>query len=643
MIMSDKKRKIIGLVMLLAVLVLGVWLRASHATSNSMWEDEAESSINAQSILLHGVPTDHFLGEPIYENIMVRLWPEHEEYEFKDLSYSDKGVAVYHGWLPLYSIAGSMKVFGQEPDQRTGSLTPQHSVESVVRRSVVPRVPAIVFSVAFMVLMFVLGRALGGPGAGWAALVYAAIAKKNVYYGAQARYYSLTLLLIAWCGWVLWRIMHRGWWRDYLLGACALVLLFHTHITSCLGMCVVGGLTLPWHKAHALTWRKRGVLCLILLAGTLPWLWWTGFIDHTRGIPAAWRMEGFWDVVYRYLTHRPVELSLFVFGVAATGLASLMGRRIPQRLVEAFGAQKEVYLYLSMWAGVMFVTFTGCIPAASFFPTRLSLMIAVPCILLAAVVVSGLCMLISQRWSPVLAPVVVLGMLAVTGRLFTAPPPPNQADPFDGPRTLIGYLEDADLPDDARLYGTPNNHLVRTYYTGLPIQSVGPVRKSYLDSYPGPIVLFRKTKYQPPPGVDEVLSAASKAGVVLDEAEARGWVERIYSRVQREEVMGEVDSVSPALAAIPDYLEPMVDRQRAETSAYRERMSWNFSSALMFRGFKIRTSLDWWQTFQYRFVDMASRSGENVNYADRVRSAVAEALPRGRCMVYRCPPLGGAE
>jgi len=70
-------------------------------------------------------------------------------------------------------------------------------------------------------------------------------------------------------------------------------------------------------------------------------------------------------------------------------------------------------------------------------------------------------------------------------------------------------------------------------------------------------------------------------------------------------------------------------------------LGWHMSSALMFRGFTIRTSPNWWQTYQYRFVDPTSRSGEHVNYADRVRSALAVALPRGRCMVYHCPPIGG--
>lgn len=636
-------RKAIRYGVLLILLGVGVWLRVWSVGATPLWVDEAESSINAMTILEHGVPTDSYLGQPIYENIMFRPWPEHEEYEFKDLSYSSKGLAVYHGWLPLYSMAGSMWVSGQQADSLTGSLVPQHGEESLLRRTVVPRVPAVVVSVLFMVLMFVLGRSLGGPAAGWAALVYAAIAKKNVYYGSQARYYSLTLMLIAGCGWSLWGIATRGRWRDYFWGSAALVLLFHTHITSCLGMCVVGGLTLPWHRAHEKAWVKRGVLFLIVLVGALPWLWWTGFLENTRGIPAAWRMAGFWEVVFRYLTQRPVELGLFIFGVAAAGLAAVWRDRMPGRLVTAFGEKKAVYAFLAVWAGVMFATFVGCIPAASFFATRLSLMIAVPCMLLAAVVVSGASQLVSPRWASVIAPVAVVVLLAMTGRLFENKPPASQADTFEGVRTVVNYLKDAELSDDTRLYATPNGNLVVTYYTGLPVQSVGPIRKAFIDRYPGPMVLIRKAKFLPPPGVGEVLEAARHAGVSMSEAEALDWVERIYSRHQREEEVGVVASVVPELKPVPVFLEGLVDRQRSVTEAYRDRLSWSFSSTLMFRGFTIRTSPDWWQTFQYRFVDPASRSGANVNYADRVRAAVAEALPRGRCMVYHCPPLSGGE
>jgi hypothetical protein len=55
--------------------------------------DEAESAINGLCIVAEGVPTDRFLGQPLYENTLVRAWPESPEYEFRDISYSDRGLA----------------------------------------------------------------------------------------------------------------------------------------------------------------------------------------------------------------------------------------------------------------------------------------------------------------------------------------------------------------------------------------------------------------------------------------------------------------------------------------------------------------------------------------------------------------------
>ena len=81
-----------------------------------MWVDEAETSINALTILEHGYPTDHYMGMPIYENTLIQSWPNNEEYEFKDFSYSDRGMAIYHGWLPMYAIAFSQWLMGIQPD-----------------------------------------------------------------------------------------------------------------------------------------------------------------------------------------------------------------------------------------------------------------------------------------------------------------------------------------------------------------------------------------------------------------------------------------------------------------------------------------------------------------------------------------------
>src|SRR5688572_28377187 len=84
---------------LLAVLVaFGVFLRWWGLADAPCWADEAESCVNALTILDRGVPAHEYLGVPVYENTLTIPWPENPEFEFKDSSYSSRDVTVYHGW-----------------------------------------------------------------------------------------------------------------------------------------------------------------------------------------------------------------------------------------------------------------------------------------------------------------------------------------------------------------------------------------------------------------------------------------------------------------------------------------------------------------------------------------------------------------
>ena len=92
--MSLPWRRILPVAGLLAVAALGMALRVVHLSHPPLGLDEAESAINALTILQHGYPSDHYLGLPLYENTLTRPWPDNPEYEFRDTSYSDKGVAI---------------------------------------------------------------------------------------------------------------------------------------------------------------------------------------------------------------------------------------------------------------------------------------------------------------------------------------------------------------------------------------------------------------------------------------------------------------------------------------------------------------------------------------------------------------------
>jgi hypothetical protein len=160
-------RRLAGAAALASLALVAVLLRAHNLGAPTLWTDEAESAINGLTVLAEGVPADHYLGQPLYENTLVRPWPESPEYEFRDISYSDRGLAVYHGWLPLYAIAVAFRLAGVTPDEaRQGAPLRDVTAAEIRRWTAVPRWPALAFNAVFVLAAYGLGRATHGPSLG---------------------------------------------------------------------------------------------------------------------------------------------------------------------------------------------------------------------------------------------------------------------------------------------------------------------------------------------------------------------------------------------------------------------------------------------------------------------------------------------
>ena len=270
-----------------AVILLGLLVRSERALTQPLWVDEAESTINALTILDHGVPTDSYLGNPIFENTLIKPWPGHPEYEFKDISYSDKGVAIYHGWLPLFSIAASLASFGIGPDHAHGEIRFGRGVDEMRYRTFVPRVPSIVFSAFMLLFVYWAGREMFGNTAACAALLAAALADNFVWLGCQARYYSATLAVVAACVYLIHRIMRRGAWRDFIALGIALSVLFHTHLLSFAIASTATAAMIPFWIGKRRIVFKASLTGAIVAIAALPWLLATGYLRHLGEIPGA--------------------------------------------------------------------------------------------------------------------------------------------------------------------------------------------------------------------------------------------------------------------------------------------------------------------------------------------------------------------
>src|SRR5262249_9712963 len=145
---------------------------------------------------------------------------------------SAKGMAIYHGWLPLYAIAASFALNGIQPDHVTDPPVVQHDDAEIHARIRAARLPSVAFGALFLLALFFAGKTLFGTDAGLCAMLGGAMASKCIWLAQQARYYSAALALSTLAIACAWRVARHGRWRDFLVSAAVAVLLFHTSSLS---------------------------------------------------------------------------------------------------------------------------------------------------------------------------------------------------------------------------------------------------------------------------------------------------------------------------------------------------------------------------------------------------------------------------
>ncbi|CAN5421661.1 hypothetical protein BH10PLA1_BH10PLA1_06790 [soil metagenome] len=636
--LSSHKTKPWNAIALTLVLLVGFGLRVYKLDQPIMWCDEAESSINSLTILNRGLPMDTYLGLPIFENTLTERWPESKEYEFRDSSYSSKGLAIYHGWLPLYSVAASFKLFGITPDTDPTNVTPLHDDEAVRLRTIAARVPAAICGLIFLILLYKAGCEMYGQDAGWAALICAAVSVPMVNIARQARYYSMTAALSAACCLAGWRMYSRGRWRDFVYAGIAFAMLFHTHLlTFAIASAAVTMLVPVIVKTHEKAWRKLLFFAGVVTLFTLPWLLMTGFLGAAQSVPKAITTMQLPDDLIAW-PQRYWQITLVLMsGMAWIGLLMLKPHWISKRLSDPFTKNRAAFLFLSGWIIFGFLMFMFLIPAASLFFQRLYLGAVGPGIIFGAMLFAGFGRAIGGRIAVILAVITFVGFAYLNTRAgyWWQRNKVGQARLGE----LVADMRDWRTKPGTRIYASPNDHLTLTFYTGIPIQSIAPVRKSFLDSYPGDVIFIDCTVHVFPIGYGNVKTAANDYGTPVAENDLPEWTDRINRVASARRLVSKVKSTVPKTDQVPQFAEGIIKWQLAISPTWTDQYNFAYSNPAMFRGYKFDDFDKWWQVFFYRFVDPASRIGDNLNFADRMKQANARVLPT-LWTVYTSP---GAE
>lgn len=619
------------------IIALGLYFRFVAVLAQPLWVDEAESAINALTILDHGFPVDNYLGLPIYENTLTELWPESTEYEFRDSSYSPKGLAVYHGWLPLYAMAGAQALAGISPDHVEIGDAPRvlHGESEVTLRTIAPRLPALVFSLGFMVLMYQVASEMAGKAAGMGALIWAALSGRTVLYGHQARYYSLTLFLCVLFLYVYLRVHRRGRTGDFVLLGLVTGLLFHTHQLSALVACVTALAGLPRIMKHA-HWVRNGVLAagLVLLA-VLPWAFFSGFFSTVSHVPKVFT-----------LFHEPLDWFQYVVrhaapaAIGAAGFGLILGFEYWRRdkaaaPTEDRGLLREQATILFVWTVLCLVAFHTLVPAASYFPGRLTLMLMTPYIILVSIAATLTGERFVPRWAMAASVVGILIVLKVIGEAEVW-----RFHPLHESRAMqpaLAALRAMPMASRERFYAPPNEHLVWSYYSGLPVQSIAPVRKSFLDNYTGSIVLLERRFNEAFAEPALIQEAAVAHGEKISSEQASQLRLDLWRHQMTSELRARGLAVSEA-PALPQFLD-QVDVSVSDLSRRMARAQMRYYAGHpVFKGVPWTDPAEQWLTFFYRFANPEKRLGVNANYYDRLRRAEVTLVPEAALAIYVSPP-----
>jgi hypothetical protein len=371
----------------------------------------------------------------------------------------------------------------------------------------------------------------------------------------------------------------------------------------------------------------------LVTAGTLPWIIATGFYRQQGRIPRAWPLLNLPGDFWLYAPVQPVSAAAGIIAAALIACVFLMKPRVSQRLTEPAKRLGPVFLFLSLWAAVGYATFFALVPAASFDRSRLNLSYWGPLFLLASAGSAAIARVLLPRHSVVLAPVVLSVILFATGHRL------NLNETFSSgswkeDAIVLDHLGTMFLDRTTKLYAAPNDSLILSFYSGLPVQDITPVRKSYLDSYRGDIVYIDRsisvdTGFL---SAESIRVAALQNGVRLSPEAAETWSILLSTRDYREDMLKSVAHGTPQeLEPLP----PFGQRLLAEHHSRLPLIFTDFSSfEPVLRGFDITSWSECRFVLRYRFVGPAARSGIHANYAARLRGADAVILPQANTALY---------
>jgi hypothetical protein len=449
-----------------------VALLMGNLSNAPLWQDEAESALNALTISSGNlIPRGSADGTTALLHEMALYYKTDDpKYEYLPTHFLETPYVTIHGWLPYYFIRLGIGIFG--------------------KNELGPRFFSVIFFGLALAVLYVMFREIAFPVLALCVVGYFSLMPGILGYAMQARYYSYALFFNLLGVFSFWRFTQNQGRVRFGVWAASEVLLYYTNISAFFLHQAVFALFVLVSRRDLL--KKYFTYAAFVGMFAVPHILITRFPMLALRIPARHSIDAISLLMFFHL----LEWNLFLV-LSAIAFFSIFivrsGKNALQRRSFEAGLNSDLLCFLMVWIGYLLISYTS--PKASFYP-RVFLPI-IPFVIYAAFsrispggdnhrdfnklrVVTFACIFFLLFFNPMRK-----SDAANVRDLFTLKFKPNQGQTSDPSRVLdaLTYIKYTSARNPLILTGF--DHFVVAYYSNYKVDLLWPLKKEYIDNLEG--------------------------------------------------------------------------------------------------------------------------------------------------------------
>ena len=433
-----------------------------------LWQDEAESALNAMTLNGHNMIPKAYEkpGFPMHECKLYFPQQGDPMYAYYPTAYYYSSYVTTHGWLPYYFIRAGILLFGKN-DLGARFFSP-------------------VFFCLFLLIFYRIVCRYRGYLFGFFTLIGLSLMPSMLSYALQARYYAYSLFFVVWTLDRFMRYLENPTARASVFLVLAEILLYYTNLQYFILLNAVFCVNLLiWNRSLLLRYLGGMVVCLL---AALPHILLTKFFLFAAKIPK--RSDGLlagWNYLQIALNHNG-----FIVAAAILFIVLFMWRFIGHRVRKSEPAEQpplDNVIFLSLVLGYPMICLTT--PEMAFYERIFCAL--VPFIFYGGMAaISMLTGFIRNKiyarvaWAALCAGLLIFPFFYSYGENlkyfiqgeFAAVNIPYTDSRWVRP--VLKHIKNTGVPNPLIL--TSFEHFACTYYSDFDVQLLWPVKKEFIDT-----------------------------------------------------------------------------------------------------------------------------------------------------------------